>query len=172
MKFWLGVVGILLILLSHGEANAHPVKHSASSYVGFNPFGLTPTIKDVKHVKVHRVKVRHLHFSRSHHAGGSERRDEHHVSNDARPGAWCGWYMRQLFGGGPEYNLAANWAKRGEPTVPGVGAVVVWPHHVGKITGYDDKRKEWIVLSGNSGHSRTVTEHPRSIHGAIAFRKI
>src|SRR5680860_1720840 len=53
----------------------------------------------------------------------------------ARPARWCGWWMRTQKGGGPELNLARNWARWGHPSGPKVGAVVVWPHHVGMITG-------------------------------------
>ena len=52
-----------------------------------------------------------------------------------RPSAWCGWYMRTQRGGGPEMNLAANWRRYGSATGPQVGAVVVWNHHVGEISG-------------------------------------
>jgi hypothetical protein len=86
-----------------------------------------------------------------------------------RPARWCGWYMRTQFGGGPEYNLARNWAKRGRPlNGPRVGAVVVWPHHVGLITG-KTKDGQWIVRSGNDGGR--VRERPRSVAGAV-FRKV
>jgi hypothetical protein len=71
-------------------------------------------------------------------------------SNMARPRAWCGWYMRTLYGGGPEYNLARNWARRGSPSGPHVGAIVVWPHHVGVIVGQNAKG-QWLVKSGNDG---------------------
>lgn len=85
-----------------------------------------------------------------------------------RPGAWCGWWMRSQKGGGPEYNLARNWAKRGTSAGgPQVGAVVVWPHHVGIITG-KSSNGQWIVKSGND--SNAVRERPRSVAGAIAFR--
>lgn len=100
----------------------------------------------------------------------SSKRYSKHATNKSvgpRPGKWCGWYMRTLFGGGPEYNLARNWAKRGTPTGPQVGAVVVWPHHVGLITGKDANGR-WIVKSGND--SNAVRERPRSVAGAIAFR--
>ncbi|MGA9540906.1 MAG: hypothetical protein WBQ77_07640, partial [Methyloceanibacter sp.] len=81
----------------------------------------------------------------------------------------CGWYMRTQLGGGPEYNLARNWAKRGRPlNGPRVGAVVVWPHHVGMITGRT-KEGHWIVRSGNDGGR--VRERPRSVAGAV-FRKV
>ena len=82
-----------------------------------------------------------------------------------RPGRWCGWWMRTQLGGGPEYNLARNWAKRGRPARgPRVGAVVVWSHHVGMITGRT-KDGQWIVRSGNDGGR--VRERPRSVKGAV-----
>jgi hypothetical protein len=86
-----------------------------------------------------------------------------------RPSRWCGWWMRTQFGGGPEYNLARNWAKRGRPlNGPRVGAVVVWSHHVGYITGRNEAG-QWIVKSGNDGGR--VRERPRSVKGAV-FRKV
>ncbi len=86
-----------------------------------------------------------------------------------RPSRWCGWWMRTQFGGGPEYNLARNWAKRGRGlNGPRVGAVVVWSHHVGYITGRNEAG-QWIVKSGNDGGR--VRERPRSVRGAV-FRKV
>jgi len=86
-----------------------------------------------------------------------------------RPAAWCGWAMRQLVGSdpGPQFNLARNWARWGHAGPPGIGAVVVWPHHVGKIVGQENGK--WIVQSGNDGGNMMRTR-PRSISGAIAFR--
>lgn len=86
----------------------------------------------------------------------------------ARPRAWCGWEMRQLVGSdpGPSYNLARNWAHWGRGGLPGIGAVVVWPHHVGKIVG--QQNGVWVIKSGNDGHA--VRTRPRSIAGAIAIR--
>jgi len=85
-----------------------------------------------------------------------------------RPAAWCGWEMRQLVSSdpGPSFNLARNWARWGQPGPAGVGAVVVWSHHVGKIVGQQDGM--WIVKSGNDG--RAVRTRQRSIAGAIAIR--
>lgn len=91
-----------------------------------------------------------------------------HHSLGGRPSAWCGWYMRSRHGGGPEYNLAANWAHRGSPSGPHVGAIVVWSHHVGEITG-QASNGQWIVLSGNDSHR--VRERARSVSGAV-FRSI
>jgi hypothetical protein len=48
----------------------------------------------------------------------------------------------------------------------GTGAVVVWPHHVGKIVG--QQNGEWVIESDNDGHA--VRVRPRSIAGAIAIR--
>jgi hypothetical protein len=86
-----------------------------------------------------------------------------------RPGRWCGWWMRTQLGGGPEYNLARNWVNRGRPlNGPRVGAVVVWSHHVGLITGRT-KDGQWIVKSGNDGGQ--VRERPRNVSGAV-FRMV
>lgn len=87
-----------------------------------------------------------------------------------RPGKWCGWWMRTQFGGGEQYNVARNWAHRGvNAGGPQVGAVVVWPHHVGMITGRTASG-QWVVKSGNDGHA--VRERPRSVSKAIAFRML
>jgi hypothetical protein len=72
--------------------------------------------------------------------------------------------MRTQLGGGPEYNLAANWRHYGHPSGPHVGAVVVWPHHVGMITGRAANGR-WIVKSGNDGNR--VRERPMSVAGAV-----
>jgi hypothetical protein len=87
---------------------------------------------------------------------------------NGRPAAWCGWEMRRLVDGdpGPSFNLARNWAHWGRSGPAGVGAVVVWPHHVGKIVGQDNGM--WVIESGNDGHA--LRTRPRSIAGAIAVR--
>jgi hypothetical protein len=72
--------------------------------------------------------------------------------------------MRTQLGGGPEYNLAANWRHYGRSSGPRVGAVVVWPHHVGMITGRSASG-QWIVKSGNDGNA--VRERPMSVAGAV-----
>jgi hypothetical protein len=92
----------------------------------------------------------------------------YHGREQARPAAWCGWEMRRLVGAdpGPSYNLARNWAHWGRPGPAGLGAVVVWAHHVGKIVG--QQNGQWIIESGNDGHA--VRSRPRSIAGAIAIR--
>jgi hypothetical protein len=102
------------------------------------------------------------HYRHHHYAGGG-----HHSAG--RPYAWCGWFMRSQVGSdpGPTYNLARSWAHYGSNAGgPTVGAIVVWPHHVGKIVGHENG--QWIVQSGNDGHA--VRTRPRSLAGAIAFR--
>lgn len=72
--------------------------------------------------------------------------------------------MRTQLGGGPAFNLAWNWSRYGSPTSPRVGAVVVWRHHVGIITG-QASNGQWIVKSGND--SGRVRERARSVAGAV-----
>ena len=88
--------------------------------------------------------------------------------SDGRPAAWCGWEMRRLVGSdpGPAYNLARNWAHWGRSGPAGIGAVVVWNHHVAKIVG--QQNGVWVMESGNDGHA--LRTRPRSIAGAIAIR--
>ena len=86
-------------------------------------------------------------------------------ARDGRPTQWCGWWMRTQLGGGPEYNRADSWMHWGSrASGPQVGAVVVWPHHVGIITGQTASGK-WIVKSGNDGGA--VRERARSVAGAV-----
>jgi hypothetical protein len=89
-------------------------------------------------------------------------------SVDVRPRAWCGWQMRQWLGVADRSgNLARWWARYGTNAHgPAVGAIVVWSHHVGIITGRTDSG--WVVKSGNDG--RAVRERERSLRGVIAYR--
>lgn len=84
---------------------------------------------------------------------------------------WCGWFARfhlVAHDPGPAFNLARRWASYGRPADgPQPGVLVVWPHHIGKITG-QAANGLWMVLSGNDGNR--VRERPRSVAGAIAFR--
>lgn len=94
---------------------------------------------------------------------------------EGRPGgcphAWCGCWLAQHFsiGGALARTLwvAKNWAHIGQKaTVPVPGTVVVWRHHVGKVTAVDGRRIK--VLSGNDGHR--VRERWRTTRGVIAYR--
>lgn len=70
----------------------------------------------------------------------------------------------------PRLARAREWAKEGvDAGGPAEGVIVVWPHHVGKIVGRD-AFGQWIVHSGNDGGR--VRTRPRSVAGAIAFRRI
>ena len=105
-----------------------------------------------------RSRYHHQHYTGRHY---------HHAG---RPQAWCGWFMRGQVGSdpGPSFNLARSWAHNGSNAGgPSVGAIVVWRHHVGKIVG--NENGQWIIQSGNDGHA--VRTRPRSIAGAIAFRR-
>jgi hypothetical protein len=113
--------------------------------------------------KSSRHHHRHSHYHHHH---------RHSASHQAagRPRAWCGWFMRGQVGSdpGPSFNLARSWASYGSNAGgPQVGAIVVWRHHVGKIVGHENG--QWIIQSGNDGHA--VRTRPRSIAGAIAFRR-
>ena len=85
---------------------------------------------------------------------------------------WCGAFMSDYFhiGGaaGRMLWVARNWARKGVATIAHIGAVVVWSHHVGIITG--GSPGHWEVTSGNDGHR--VRTRERSLRGAIAFRQI
>jgi hypothetical protein len=112
----------------------------------------------------HRVP---WHASRQHHV--TRRARVYARAAGGRPAAWCGWWLGHQLGIADRRLWSArNWASVGERTQPGVGVVVVWRHHVGIITGRQGS--EWIVKSGNDGH--VVRERPRSIAGAIAFRRL
>lgn len=106
----------------------------------------------------YRGRVHRGYAQRRHYSG------RRYAAVGGRPRAWCGWWMRTQLGGGPEYNLAANWRHYGRPSGPRVGAVVVWPHHVGMITGRASNG-QWIVKSGNDGNR--VRERPMSVAGAV-----
>lgn len=101
------------------------------------------------------------------------------VDAGPRPRAWCGWWLQTYTGvtsAATRLNLnrAIEWARVGVSTTPRLGAIVVWRHHVGKITGVAADGR-FLVMSGNSGGRRghrTVTERPRSLRGAVAFRAL
>ena len=119
-------------------------------------------------IYTHTARARHRNISRRARARASVCSRGHSTrstsASGARPARWCGWWMRTQKGGGPELNLACNWKNWGRPSGPRVGAVVVWSHHVGMITGRTASG-QWIVKSGNDGGR--VRERPRSVAGAV-----
>lgn len=92
------------------------------------------------------------------------RKYHHHVP-------WCGLYMMQITGKhNPRLARAIEWRREGyDAGGPCVGCIVVWPHHVGKIVGRND-RGQWMVLSGNDGNR--VRTRPRDLGRAVAFRRL
>lgn len=84
------------------------------------------------------------------------------------PRAWCGcWLAKHLGLSDRSLWLARRWASLGSDAGgPRVGAIVVWRHHVGIITG--KTARGWVVKSGNDGNA--VRERVRSVAGAVAFR--
>lgn len=84
--------------------------------------------------------------------------------------AWCGcWLSRHLGLNDRRLWLARNWAGVGSNAGgPRPGAIVVWRHHVGRITAVDNGRIQ--VLSGNDG--RAVRNRWRTTRGVIAYRVI
>lgn len=114
--------------------------------------------------------ISHPAHARGHH---HYRHYSHHYSHHryvgGRPSAWCGWQMRQWMGvADAAYNLARNWAHWGSPTSPHAGAVVVYPHHVAKITG-ECSNGGCIMTSGNDGHA--VRTRWRKLAGNIGIRE-
>ena len=90
----------------------------------------------------------------------------------ARGLAWCGAEMADEFGihgqQGRQLWLARNWARVGTATSAHMGAVVVWPHHVGRIVGQENG--QWVVRSGNENGG--VRSRIRSLAGVIAIRDV
>lgn len=84
------------------------------------------------------------------------------------PRAWCGcWLGHHLGMSARKLWLAANWAHVGRPAHgPAPGVIVVWRHHVGKVTAVNGNRIR--VLSGNDG--RRVRDRWRTVRGVIAYR--
>ena len=139
---------LLFVLASMPSAQARP--YDGSGWDNWN------------HESVTGTKHRKTKAFRSYRSGYREQTASRGVGG--RPGRWCGWWMRTQKGGGPEYNLAWNWSRWGSSSSPQVGAVVVWRHHVGMITGRASNG-QWIVKSGNDGGR--VRERARSVSGAV-----
>jgi hypothetical protein len=177
----LGASALALALSMPAAQAAHRHGHSirmAYRHDGHSVHHLAWRRTRSRHDVAYRYGMRDRSFGGSY-AEGGWRDDEGYATRPTgfysgglgpKPRAWCGWYARQLVGRdpGPAFNLARNWAHWGHAASPGPGVMVVWPHHVGMITGRSSNG-EWIVKSGNDGRGM-VRERPRSIAGAIAFR--
>ena len=159
MRLVTGVLALVVTVLIANTAEARKYNHHRDRH----------HVTALKHKSVnHRGRLyanRNHGTLNVHHARRVASRSTH-----GRPGAWCGWWLgRELGMADRRLWLARNWAQVGRNVGrPQVGAVVVWRHHVGIITGRVGN--QWIVKSGNDG--ARVRERPRSIAGAIAFRRV
>jgi hypothetical protein len=173
----LGASALAVILMAPAAQAAH--RHHHGSFAGYRHYPVARFSAAPHRVAYRRYwtrarMARRDDFGSRHEAAGQDfaehRTFQQTRVSGGRPHAWCGWYARGLVGQdpGPSYNLARNWAHWGRASGPGVGVMVVWPHHVGMITGRSSNG-EWIVKSGNDGGGM-ARERPRSISGAIAFR--
>ncbi len=179
MRIWLVVAFCLVSLAAHARPSPYPVTQYDGDRISARqtqPALRTVLVqRKVKHHRRHYRKpapgyiarqrapvVRQIALDEGWHRPAGR-------AGHGRPRAWCGWWLGHHLGI-PLRSLwlARNWASVGTPAQPAPGVVVVWRHHVGIITGHS--AKGWIVKSGNDGHR--VRERPRSVAGAIAFRRV
>ena len=91
----------------------------------------------------------------------------------AKPRAWCGWWMAHHKGiQDPKLHrklwLARNWAHVGRPAPgPARGVIGVTMHHVYEVIEVISSTQV-LAISGNDG--RRVRTRVRSTHGTIAWR--
>jgi hypothetical protein len=167
MKLLTAAAALLVVAGAATTAQARPHDSSYSGYSERASGERTAHSRKARHrskARRHASRSRRGSYRHARRGRSGARVASHRGGVGARPGRWCGWYMRTRRGGGPEYNLAWNWRKYGSPSGPQVGAVVVWRHHVGEITGRTADGR-WIVRSGNDGGR--VRERPRSVAGAV-----
>ncbi len=124
-----------------------------------------------RHSAYQHRRQHHVAYRRSRYGAGSSY-GSNVAAARARGLAWCGAEMADELGiggrEGRELWVARNWARVGAPTSAHIGAVVVWPHHVGRIVGQENG--QWVVQSGNDGGG--VRSRARSLAGAIAIRDV
>lgn len=160
-----------IILISNIGAEARPYHHGyAYNYNRLDRYNSGHNYYRPRHYRRtyrRRPARNYRHRTTYRHQRTYRHRTHHRRGNWAKPRKWCGWYMRKLLGvADPAYNRARHWLTWGRRSGPRIGAVVVWPHHVGIIVGRSGGR--WIVKSGNDGNR--VRTRPRSLRGAIGFR--
>jgi hypothetical protein len=104
------------------------------------------------------------------HSPAHDWQSKRHVG-DARPRAWCGWWMRQRHGiADKSFNLASRWARIGQNAGgPAPGVIGVWRHHVVEVVEVLPGGRI-LAISGNDG--RAVRTRVRSAAGAIAWRRV
>ncbi len=102
-------------------------------------------------------------------AAGSEATIAH---SQERPAEWCGWWMRQHFGGhyGPEFDVARNWLNAGRPLDgPRPGAIGVKAHHVFQVVQVIDAGHV-LAISGNDHNA--VRTRIRATSDVIGWREV
>lgn len=85
---------------------------------------------------------------------------------------WCGCWLRTALGiADSSLNLAANWARVGQPATIETANIVVWPHHVGKLLGH--RPGQLLIQSGNDGGAvRTRWVSPNIRGHVLAYRRV
>jgi hypothetical protein len=146
------------------ERRAERVYKSKRAYRAQKAYGTKKAYRATKSKRVYRAKRTNRSYASASYDAAPIRSQRVRYGNNGRPRAWCGWWMRQQRGGGPEMNLAWNWSRWGSASGPQVGAVVVWRHHVGEIVGRA-ANGQWLVRSGNDGGA--VRTRARSVAGAV-----
>ncbi len=163
------LIGLAIVTSAASEARPSRADQTNASRQQATPHHTQRVTKKRQAKRAHHAR-RHTRSNRSYRSSRHQGRGRAvvHVANSGgvgpRPRRWCGWWMRTQLGGGPAFNLAWNWRHYGSPTTPRVGAVVVWRHHVGIITGQASNGR-WLVKSGNDGGA--VRERARSVSGAV-----
>lgn len=159
------IAAAIAMIVGATSADARPAQDAHDSW---NPFVQKSSVTSQSSrasAETPRKRQRYATRTRAERVYASAESAPRSSSIGGRPRAWCGWWMRTQRGGGPEFNLAANWRRYGSPASgPQVGAVVVWPHHVGEIVGRA-ANGQWLVRSGNDGGA--VRTRARSVAGAV-----
>ena len=92
-------------------------------------------------------------------------------TNDQRPRAWCGWYMRQRMGvADRSYNVASRWLNWGHHSIgPCAGCLAVSRHHVALLHSPGSRPGWWVIEDGNNGRGERI--HESNIRSwAVAYR--
>lgn len=162
----------LLLAPATAEARRSPGFHPDCNRLF--PCELTSTARASQaRVRVARHRERHHHRLEARNAPRAVSGHPRHLRHIAHHGLpWCGIFMGELTGHlARRLWVAREWATEGvNAGGPGVGVIVVWRHHVGRIEGGPDRHGRWLVHSGNDGGR--VRTRPRSLAGAIAFRRV
>lgn len=130
-------------------------------------FAITLIATTAAQARGHRHHHHHRHYMNIRYDGPVHARGSNVAAARARGLPWCGAFAADYFGLPRNYhglNLwqAREWRGVGHPSSPHIGAIAVWPHHVGIIVAGGPGH--WVIESGNDGHA--VRRRERSIAGA------